>query len=76
LILPGARERPWDLDDRIDENRFTTETWGPQMKLRATRRRSRSATARTRAAGRPENKPSYGFRYARVSFCRPITWQS
>ncbi|GFE12731.1 hypothetical protein Sgleb_07780 [Streptomyces glebosus] len=42
------------------------EAWGAQMELRAIQRRNRNATVKTRAAGRPKGKPSYGFRYVRV----------
>ncbi|MFF9730664.1 zinc ribbon domain-containing protein [Streptomyces albidoflavus] len=35
------------------------------MELRAIQRRNRDATVKTRAAGRPKGKPSYGFQYVR-----------
>ncbi len=41
------------------------EAWGAQMELRAIQRRNRDATVKTRAAGRPKGKPSYGFQYVR-----------
>ncbi|WP_406223451.1 recombinase family protein [Streptomyces decoyicus] len=66
LLVTYGHEGPWDLDDATDENRFTMEAWGAQMELRAIQRRNRSATVKTRAAGRPKGKPSYGFRYVRV----------
>ena len=67
LLVTFGHDGPWDLDDQIDENRFTMEAWGAQMELRAIQRRNRSATVKTRAAGRPKNKPSYGFQYVRVN---------
>ena len=36
------------------------------MELRAIQRRNRGATVKTRAAGRPKGKPSYGFQYVRT----------
>jgi DNA invertase Pin-like site-specific DNA recombinase len=56
LLVTYGHDGPWDLDDQIDENRFTMEAWGAQMELRAIQRRNRSATVKTRAAGRPKNK--------------------
>ncbi|MFC4611230.1 recombinase family protein [Streptomyces maoxianensis] len=66
LLATYGHEGPWDLDDPIDENRFTMEAWGAQMELRAIQRRNRNATIKTRAAGRPKGKPSYGFQYVRL----------
>lgn len=66
LLVTYGHEGPWDLNDTTDENRFTMEVWGAQMELRAIQRRNRSATVKTRAAGRPKGKPSCGFRYVRV----------
>lgn len=42
------------------------EAWGARMELRAIQRRNRRASVKTRAAGRPKGKSSYGFRYIRV----------
>lgn len=42
------------------------EAWGAQMELRAIQRRNRNATIKTRAAGRPKGKPSYGFQFVRL----------
>ncbi|MFF5718965.1 recombinase family protein [Streptomyces buecherae] len=66
LLLTHGHDGPWDLNDSVDENRFTMEAWGAQMELRAIQRRNRDATVKTRAAGRPKGKPSYGFQYVRV----------
>lgn len=66
LLVTYGHDGPWDLDDPADENRFTIEAWGAQMELRAIQRRNRSATVKTRAAGRPKGKPSYGFRWVRT----------
>nr|WSX24150.1 recombinase family protein [Streptomyces tubercidicus] len=66
LLVTYGHEGPWDLNDTTDENRFTMEVWGAQTELRAIQRRNRSATVKTRAAGRPKGKPSCGFRYVRV----------
>ncbi|MFE7837519.1 recombinase family protein [Streptomyces sp. NPDC057474] len=66
LLVTYGHESPWDLDDQVDENRFTMEAWGAQMELRAIQRRNRSATEKMRAAGRPKGKPSYGFQYVRT----------
>ncbi|MGW7638277.1 recombinase family protein [Streptomyces decoyicus] len=54
LLVTYGHEGPWDLNDTTDENRFTMEAWGAQMELRAIQRRNRSATVKTRAAGRPK----------------------
>lgn len=48
LLVTYGHESPWDLDDRVDENRFTMEAWGAQMELRAIQRRNRSAMEKTR----------------------------
>ncbi|GAQ57521.1 hypothetical protein a10_07391 [Streptomyces acidiscabies] len=61
LLVIFGHDGPWNLDDSVDENRFTMEAWGAQMELRAIQRRNRSATEKTRATGRPKGKPSYGF---------------
>ncbi|WP_211265555.1 golvesin C-terminal-like domain-containing protein [Actinacidiphila oryziradicis] len=66
LLVTYGHDGPWDLDDPTDENRFTMEAWGAQMELRAIQRRNRSATVKTRAAGPPKGKPSYGFQYVRT----------
>lgn len=58
LLVTYGHDGPWDLDDPTDENRFTMEAWGAQMELRAIQRRNRSATVKTRAAGRPKGKPN------------------
>lgn len=67
LLVTYGHEGRWDLDDPVDENRFTMEAWGAQMELRAIQRRNRNATVKTRAAGRPKGKPSYGFQFVRVT---------
>lgn len=66
LLVTYGHDGPWDLDDQTDENRFAMEAWGAQMELRAIQRRNRNATVKTRTAGRPKGKPSYGFRYVRL----------
>ncbi|GHI29111.1 recombinase family protein [Streptomyces daghestanicus] len=66
MLVTYGHDGAWDLDDPADENRFTMEAWGAQMELRAIQRRNRDATVKTRAAGRPKGKPSYGFRYVRT----------
>lgn len=55
LLVTYGHDGPWDLDDQVDENRFTMEAWGAQMELRAIQRRNRSATEKTRAVmyGKP-----------------------
>ncbi|MER7985422.1 recombinase family protein [Streptomyces noursei] len=65
LLATYGHEGPRDHDDPTDENRFTMEAWGAQMELRAIQRRNRNATIKTRAAGRPKGKPSYGFHFVR-----------
>ncbi|MEV2213407.1 recombinase family protein [Streptomyces sp. NPDC050997] len=65
VLVTYGHDGPWELDDPADENRFTMEAWGAQMELRAIQRRNRDATIKTRAAGRPKGKPSYGFQYVR-----------
>ncbi|MFE0350358.1 hypothetical protein [Streptomyces griseoluteus] len=56
LLVTYGHDGAWDLDDQVDENRFTMEAWGAQMELRAIRRRNRNATEKTRAAGRPPHR--------------------
>lgn len=65
MLVTYGHDGAWNLDDSADENRFTMEAWGAQMELRAIQRRNRDATVKTRAAGRPKGKPSYGFQYVR-----------
>ncbi|WP_239085301.1 recombinase family protein [Streptomyces halstedii] len=65
MLATYGHDGAWNLDDHADENRFTMEAWGAQMELRAIQRRNRDATVKTRAAGRPKGKPSYGFQYVR-----------
>ncbi|WP_432095605.1 recombinase family protein [Streptomyces sp. bgisy100] len=65
FLVAHGHEGPWDLNDPADENRFTIEAWGAQMELRAIQRRNRGATVKTRAAGRPKFRPSYGFQWMR-----------
>ncbi|MFF9794905.1 recombinase family protein [Streptomyces bacillaris] len=65
MLVTYGHDGAWNLDDPADENRFTMEAWGAQMELRAIQRRNRDATVKTRAAGRPKGKPSYGFQYVR-----------
>lgn len=65
MLVTYGHDGAWNLDDHADENRFTMEAWGAQMELRAIQRRNRDATVKTRAAGRPKGKPSYGFQYVR-----------
>lgn len=67
LLVTYGHDGPWDLDDPVDENRFTMEAWGAQMELRAIQRRNRSTTVKTRAAGRPKGKPAYGFQFVRAT---------
>ncbi|MCX4733688.1 recombinase family protein [Streptomyces sp. NBC_01363] len=64
-LVTYGYEGPRELDDPADENPFTVEAWGAQMELRAIQRRNRDATIKTRAAGRPNGNPSYGFQYVR-----------
>ncbi|MFJ7300684.1 hypothetical protein [Streptomyces sp. NPDC099088] len=66
LLVTCGHDGSWDLYDPTDENRFTIEVCGAQMELRAIQRRNRSATVKTRAAGRPKFKPSYGFQWMRT----------
>ncbi len=65
MLATYRHDGAWNLDDPADENRFTMEAWGAQMELRAIQRRNGDATVKTRAAGRPKGKSSYGFQYVR-----------
>ncbi len=65
MLVTYGHDGAWNLDDSADENRFTMEVWGAQMELRAIQRRNRDVTVKTRAAGRPKGKPSYGFQCVR-----------
>lgn len=65
ILATFGHDGPWDLDDSLTINRFTIEPWGAAMEPRAIQRRNRSATVKTRAAGRPKFKSSYGFQWMR-----------
>lgn len=43
------------------------ESFGAQMELRAIQKRHRDETLRARAAGQPKQRPSYGYRYVRLT---------
>ncbi|MYQ44911.1 recombinase family protein [Streptomyces sp. SID4985] len=73
LLVTYGHGGAWDLDDQLDENRFTMQAWGVQMELRAIQRRDRNANEKTRAAGRPKGKPSYGFQYVRTAAPLPTS---
>lgn len=66
-LLVTANHGVWDLDDPGQENQFTAEAWGAQMELRAIQKRNVDAMANARAAGRPNHKNSYGYRYVRLT---------
>lgn len=61
LLVTYGHDGPWDLDDQVDENRFTMEAWGAQMELRAIQRRNRNATRHLAMCPRP----------VRQHVCRP-----
>lgn len=66
LLVTYGHDGPWDLDDPVDENRFTMEAWGAQMELRATQSRNRDETVKARTQGRKRGKHAYGYRYVRL----------
>ncbi|WSB73858.1 recombinase family protein [Streptomyces decoyicus] len=66
LLLTYGHDGPWDLNDPVDENRFTMEAWGAQMELRASQGRNRDETVKAREQGRKRGKHSYGYRYVRL----------
>ncbi|PYC77476.1 recombinase family protein [Streptomyces tateyamensis] len=66
LLVTYGHDGPWDLDDPVDEMRFSMEAFGAQMELRAIQRRNREETVRAREAGTPKQKNAYGYRYVRL----------
>ncbi|MFD7829932.1 recombinase family protein [Kitasatospora sp. NPDC059803] len=57
----------WDMDDPNQELEFNMKLFGAQIEHRAIRTRNRQEIKRARAAGEPHNKPSYGYKYVRLS---------
>ena len=49
------------------ENEWLIKAWGGQMELRAIQKRNRGETVRARENGEPKQRPSYGYRYVRLS---------
>jgi site-specific DNA recombinase len=66
LLITHGHDGPWNLDDPNDETLFTMQALGAQLELRSIQRRNREAVAAAREAGRPSNRPSYGFEYVRL----------
>lgn len=66
-IITHSHYGPWDLEDESDELRFSMESLGAQIELRAIQKRNRNATKRMRRVGRPKNKNSYGYKYVRLT---------
>ncbi|MER7812430.1 recombinase family protein [Streptomyces sp900116325] len=66
LLVTFGHAGPWDLNDPVDENRFTMEAWSAQMELRATQGRNRDETVKARDQGRKRGKHAYGYRYVRL----------
>ncbi|GAB7185771.1 hypothetical protein ATKI12_5602 [Kitasatospora sp. Ki12] len=66
-LLTGDHQGFWDMDDPNQELEFNMKLFGAQIEHRAIRTRNRQEIKRARAAGEPHNKPSYGFKYARLS---------
>ncbi|WP_258563032.1 recombinase family protein [Streptomyces phytophilus] len=72
LLVTYGHDGPWDLDDPADEMRLSMESFGAQMELRAIQKRNRDATVQARAAGRPKQLNSYGYRFVRLIPTGPV----
>lgn len=67
LLITYGHDGPWNLGDSNDETLFTMQALGAQLELRNIQRRNREAIVAAREAGRPSNRPSYGFEYVRLT---------
>ncbi|WP_188285086.1 recombinase family protein [Streptomyces sp. CBMA29] len=67
LLVTDGHDGPWDLDDPVDEMRLSMESFGAQMELRAMQKRNRDGAVTARTMGKPNNAPSYGFEYVRLT---------
>jgi len=65
VIVTGDHPGIWLFPD--DENEFTMKAWASQMELRNIQRRIVDDTVRSREAGEPKQRPSYGFMFTRAS---------
>ena len=66
LLVTYGHDGPWNLDDPADEMRFSMESFGAQMELRAIQKRNRDATTQARADGRVRQMNSYGYQFVRL----------
>ncbi|HEY3872899.1 MAG TPA: recombinase family protein [Actinocrinis sp.] len=66
LLITYGHDGPWNLDDANDETLFTMHALGAQLELRNIQRRNREAAVAAREAGRPSNRPPYGYEYVRL----------
>lgn len=66
LLITYGHDGPWNLDDSNDETLFTMQALGAQLELRNIQRRNREAAVAAREAGRPNNRPSYGYEFVRL----------
>jgi site-specific DNA recombinase len=67
LLVTAGHDGPWNLDDPNDESRLSWESFGAQMELRVMQKRNRDAAVTARTLGKPNNAPSYGFEYVRLT---------
>ncbi len=67
IIITADHTGVWDFSDPNQENEWLIKAWGGQMELRAIQKRNRDETIRARENGEPKQRPSYGYRYVRLS---------
>ena len=65
VIVTGDHQGIWVFPD--DENDFTMKAWASQMELRSIQRRCADDTVRSREAGEPKQRPSYGYIFKRAT---------
>ena len=73
IIVTADHDGVWNFSDPNQENEWLIKAWGGQMELRAIQKRNRGETIRARENGEPKQRPSYGYRYVRLSRRRRLT---
>lgn len=66
-IITADHSGIWDFSDPNQENEWLMKAWGSQMELRAIQKRNRDETERARKAGDPKQRPSYGYKFVRLT---------
>jgi DNA invertase Pin-like site-specific DNA recombinase len=67
MIVTADHSGVWDFTDPNQENEWLMKAWGGQMELRSIQKRNRDETVRARENGEPKQRPSYGYKYVRLS---------